>query len=266
MSSSHVPDTEVAGERGFPDVTDEDGYQLRAEDFDFLCIDEQAAWGCRERQLPLGIGNALYPFFVSELGEALDRERLTDADVRIQGSSVRFFSSPLKPFPVSQRELAQMFMSERGRMPEAREMSAIENRISAQWDANRPNQRPFDSMYFIGISPDPSDIDVQISSFAAFEIVRAIAAARGIDPAGLQIENGSYSFLDRGIADTEFLYLRRWVTRWETLLDRGVAVALFDGDGPPHSDGAVSSHFKSNDWIVDPPLGRIGDAERVTDG
>lgn len=240
---------------GYPDVKDHSGYTLSEDDFLFLGIDQSAAWACVDKEFPLGVPSAEFPFFVRGLEDALRRHSLHDADVRVQGSSGRFFSSALKPFPQTKPDRAQLFMAEYGKVWSEVDLNAIELCISKQWSTGLPGQRPFDSLFKVGLSPDRSDIDVQISSDLAFEFAREIVSERGVDPDGIRFHNPSYDFLIKEISDTEFLFLNRWAAEWQDRLDRGVSIAIFESQGPPKSGREVSSHFQQDDWVI---LGESG--------
>jgi hypothetical protein len=173
-----------------------------------------------------------------------------DADVRIQGSSAHFFSSPLKPFPQAQSSLADIYITEFGRVWTLDVGKAIVEVFTRQWPDQKPVRRPFDLLYKLGVSPQPSDIDVQISSAGAFALMRAYVEERGINADSITTQNPKYSFMRKELADTIFLYLRDWAETWTADLEREVNVAIFDFEGPQQSQGNFSSHFQDSDWVM----------------
>jgi hypothetical protein len=245
-----VTDDTIEQRATHPAPTDDSGYALRPEDFDFLSVPAHAAWACVDRVAPLGIPEVTFPYFIKELGEALKYQGFTDADVRLQGSSTRFYSGPHKSLPATKSARGQLFMEEHGRMWRQQEIDLIEETVASQWPERIPLRRPFDSLVSMKLSPDSSDIDVQISSDAAFELARTFARDRGIDPADLRFANPRYNFLVKVISDGEFLYLARWAEEWTKQLGRSVAVAIFDSAGPPQQDDGPSSHFRDEDWVI----------------
>ena len=52
------------------------------------------------------------------------------------------------------------------------------------------------------------------------------------------------------LTESEITHVSLWRTRAVELVRRPVSVAMFDGGGPPEFAGAVSSHFKDDDWRV----------------
>lgn len=234
----------------YPTVTDDSGYQLTSADFDFLTISGSEAWACSRQAAPLGIPDDVFGTFVDQLFKALHKEGFVDVDVRLQGSSTRFFSNPDKPYPAEPEERVRLFVREHGRLPTEMELSRIEAAHGRTWGSRSPGQRPFDSMHLLGLSPDPSDIDVQISSDAAFRIARQIADARRIPAGAIRFNHPHYNFLIKEISDVEFPHLKAWRTVWQDQLGRGVNVAIFDQKGPVPRKTGVSSHFRNEDWVL----------------
>lgn len=233
-----------------PSAMDESGYTLTSSDFEFMRVDPSDAWRCARQEGPLGMTAALYERFVDTLRAALSAEGLADADVRLQGSSARFFSSPAKPFPASKPDLARQYMSEHGRIWSKADGDAIFAAYELQWPAIRPAQRPWDALYQLRVSPDPSDVDIQVASQLATDAVTEQLTARGIDVNEFPIENETYRFIWKQISDHLFLKLKTWADNWTDELDREVSVAVFGSNGPPVSAHPASSHFRESDWIL----------------
>src|SRR4051794_21533431 len=100
-----------------PAVTDRSGYAVRHRDLTFLEIDdtELAAW--RERKRLLGMSQNQYDGFLGDLRAALERDGLdlNECDVRIQGSSARFFSGSHKQMPTGRSDFIDLFVEVRKR-------------------------------------------------------------------------------------------------------------------------------------------------------
>lgn len=143
---------------------------MQPRDCEFLDIspDQVEAWANREA--PLGMTPTEFREFSKSLYDALAREGLApaDLDLRLQGSSARFFSGEHKSLPLESELLDN---------PEALAQMDI-------WfgeDQNRPLRRPFDSMHRLGLEDEPSDYDIQISSDSMVE--HAVANGRQMDHA-----------------------------------------------------------------------------------
>lgn len=176
-----------------------------------------------DRTAPLGQTPAQFREFTRTLFAALHADGLDPAavDVRLQGSSARFFSGAHKSLP-------------------------------DRWyhdGPDRPLRRPFDSMHRLGLE-EPSDYDVQISSDTMVAIARRIADREYPD---LSLHHPKYGFVRKEIAERAFPHLMAWAESQTALLGRDVVPALFTGAGPPdRSDTGVSSHFDDSDWIIEP--------------
>lgn len=234
----------------YPVVQDTAGYVLTDRDFRFLGIEVAAAHRCAAGTAPLGLTAAQYTSFTDTLEVALTEAGLDDADVRLQGSSVRFFSSPAKPFPRGKTDLAELYIDEHDAVWSEVDGNAIHAAYTAQWPTTRPSQRPYDSMYRLGVIEDPSDIDVQISSAAAYGAAERFIRGRGINPKELRMRSTRYSFIRKEIVRRLFLPVTGWATHWEAVTGRQVNLAYFGAGGPDESSHVASSHFKDTDWIV----------------
>lgn len=96
--------------------TDSAGYTLTDGDLHFLGITESSKHNCLAKLYPLGMNAIQYQDFTKGLLVALNKESISDADVRLQGSSVTFFSSELKTFPRSREDYVEYYMSEFGEL------------------------------------------------------------------------------------------------------------------------------------------------------
>ena len=202
---------------------DDSGYRLTRRDLDFLGITPEQVVDWADRTAPLGQTPAQFREFTRTLFAALHADGLDPAavDVRLQGSSARFFSGAHKSLP-------------------------------DRWyhdGPDRPLRRPFDSMHRLGLE-EPSDYDIQISSDTMVAIARRIADREYPD---LSLHHPKYGFVRKEIAERAFPHLMAWAESQTALLGRDVVPALFTGAGPPdRSDTGVSSHFDDSDWIIEP--------------
>lgn len=240
------------GESNHPEIRDDSGYELTPEDLDFLQITTSSAHECLGRVTPLGFPAGYFSDFTLTLMQAIWREGIREADVRLQGSSAFFFSGPHKSMPVTRNEIAYAFTSEFGRPPDVFELNQIATKYRIVWPRVLPQRRPFDSLHRLGVSPVKSDFDIQISSQDAYLQVTESITFSGADPETADLENHKYSFIRKEYSDKNFLYLQVWVSDWEERLDRPVNIAIFGEDGPREDleNPALSSHFKETDWVL----------------
>jgi hypothetical protein len=239
-------------------TTDDSGYTLSAADLTFLAISDLDVAHCVDESLPLAMPSKHFEEFSRSLLQAIWLEGIREVDVRLQGSSVNFYSGRHKSMPNTATEAAEIFVRENGESPNHTQLMDIWNAVTAQWpDKSRPRRRPFDALFKLGISAEPSDYDVQIASDELFQKIADRLGFAGIDAHGLDVENSNYGFMRKEFADQDFLYLADWIARWEPVLDRPINIAIFRSSGPPKRTndrpGApkpMSSHFKRSDWIV----------------
>jgi hypothetical protein len=219
--------------------TDDSGYQITPRDCEFLGITPQAVADWHARRAPLGMTPQQYGDFRDSLFAALQRDGFSpdDVDVRLQGSSAHFFSGPHKELPTAE---------------------TIQDPAAAaryeQWrgDAQEhPLRRPFDSMYRLGLEPEPSDYDVQVSSDAM--VARAEAVRQESFP-DRELLHPKYGFVRKEIAESAFPELYANASEQGAALGRPVVPAVFPGSGPPDTSGSgrPSSHFRDTDWLIRP--------------
>ena len=177
--------------------------------------------------------------FSRSLYDALAREGCTpeDLDLRLQGSSARFFSGEHKSLdldtwihdnPDTQARVAAWFGD----------------------DENRPLRRPFDSMYRLGLDPEPSDYDIQISSDEMADACRQRWEADGSQG---DLVHRKYGFISKKVFEKMFPGLWEWAEQWSERTGRPVVPALFPSSGPPDtSSTGISSHFRESDWGIQP--------------
>ena len=231
-------------------VVSENGYVVVEDDLDFLSIGRDSFGRWANRESPLTIARDDYVELCASLFEALEADGIHDADVRIQGSSVNFFSSRLKPMPYDQGALVSEFLKQYSRLPSQFETDRMMARLASRWAEHGPSQRPFDAMFIIGAAREASDLDFQVSSEDVRKRLEEQAQSLGTNLAAIRAINPDYNFFIKELTESEFRNLSLWRIRAMDLIRRPVSVAMFDGGGPPRFDSAVSSHFKEEDWRV----------------
>jgi hypothetical protein len=236
-----------------PPIEDDSGYRVRMTDVDFVGVDPESLRLAAGRQCPLGMDRKTYNEFIRLLFRALDREGVDDAEVRIQGSSVKFFSGGHKRMPFKRTEIGAAYLEARGHLPLNPHLDSFEAVLARQWpaDEKRPLRRMFDSMHILGIDTQPSDYDVQISSDQLIDLIKEELSLLGLDPEELTLNHPTYNFIRKDLVDDLLLNLSTWTDKAISLVDRQVSVALFPLSGPPEcADPSLSSHHKADDWVV----------------
>jgi len=218
--------------------TDDSGYQLTADDCRFLGISPQEIANWYARTAPLGMTPAQFAEFAATLSDALRLDGIDpeQVDVRLQGSSAHFFSGAHKELPTADQ---------------ITDPDALRRYQEWRGDAERhPLRRPFDSMYKLGLDPEPSDYDVQISSDAA---VAKAEEARRSGGADQPLFHPKYGFVDKDLVALACPNLADWAEQQTRALGRSVVPAMFSGTGPPDNSGTgkVSAHFRDSDWIIE---------------
>ncbi|MBO1268941.1 hypothetical protein [Arthrobacter cavernae] len=235
-----------------PAIQDDSGYRVRNIDLEFLGITHDSARLVVVKECPLGMDPPTYEIFFSMLADALDRQSVTDADVRIKGSSVRFFSGAHKEMPFDRQELKNLYQKSHGEPPQDECLDAIESRISLQWPESqqRPLRRMFDVMYRTGIDWQMSDYDIQISSNQIVNLVKRGLKLDDRDSDMSSIFHSTYDFVEKEYIDRFALEVSVWIDRVIDLVGRPVSAACFESSGPPPKTGMLSSHYRDDDWIV----------------
>lgn len=239
-----------------PPIRDSSGYGLRQRDIKFLRIETHAISGWRSRAVPLGMSPADYQLFKTQFAKALVEDNVDpdDCDVRIQGSAASVFSGPHKVLPCTRDEWIDAFRSARGDVPERWEIDAIDTRLRTEWvtDEIFPVQRPFDCMHKLGVSPDQSDVDVQISSDSIFERCVTIITDLGQAPEDARFKHPAYNFARKDLVERAVPRVFFFSCRIGDLIGRDITLAVFPSKGPPDVSNAqpVSSHFRASDWVV----------------
>lgn len=217
---------------------DDSGYRIQPRDCEFLGISPEQVEAWANRQAPLGMTASEFKEFSSSLYDALAREGFEpeDLDLRLQGSSARFFSGEHKSLPL---------------MSDLIENLEAQSRMDS-WlgnDENRPLRRPFDSMYKLGLDHEPSDYDLQISSDLMVEACRRHWVENSSDG---DLLSHKYGFVKKAVFQDLFPSLWKWADDWTERTGRPVVPALFPSAGPPDTSwSSVSSHFRDSDWRID---------------
>jgi hypothetical protein len=177
--------------------------------------------------------------FQSSLFDALRREGFSpeNLDVRLQGSSARFFSGEHKELPA---------------YSDLHDNAAAQARLERWLGENdsQPLRRPFDSMYRLGLEDEPSDYDLQLSSDVMADACRQQWESEGSHG---DFIHRKYGFVNKDVFESMFPALWEWADEWTARTGRAVVPALFDSSGPPDTTSkGVSSHFKDTDWRISP--------------
>ena len=243
-----------------PLLMDDSGYQMRQSDLVLVGVPNEDLAAMLDGERPLGMSKEVYEEFVRSLLYALRRDRVDVADVRVQGSSVNFFSGRHKFMPYEREDIYLLYLKYRQDLdPKDRGISnlrlnQIVKSIEDQWPDKdeRPRRPIFDALYTFGISRDKSDCDVQISSDRMYELVDEHFEYLGLKPGKIEVDDPDYAYMDEDHLYQVFDNLGAWVEKMFILLGRKVEVAVFRSAGPPLTSGHVgmSSRFRDNDWIL----------------
>lgn len=224
---------------------------MRDADLDFLSITQDSITAMIEHRIPLGMNAREFENFCQSLRAAAQRDGVKDIDVRLQGSSARFFSGVHKKMSYDFKEVVQDFELERDRPPEELEVTQILERLGKLWPSptNRPRRRPFDAYYNLGIARSRSDYDIQISSDSLVNRARQRTRILGEE---YETRHPTYKFIKKGIVFEIAPHLEFWRNRQSDILRRNVTIAVFPGDGPERIDDNLlsSSHHRPTDWVV----------------
>lgn len=247
----------VITDRIDPPIEDGRGYHLRYRDLVFLDIGVDNVRDWRERRAPLGLSRRQYDALRAELTDALQRDSvpLDDCDTRLKGSSAEFFAAPHKPLPLDKDAIVELFRQCRGRVPSGWEVDEIYQRLTGVWltDGDVPKRRPFDSMFRIGISREPSDIDLQLASDAVVRRCESLLTDLGLPVTDARMSNPVYNFVRKDLVESVLPNLYLFSLRLTDAVGRHVSIAVFPAAGPPDQSaevGDLSAHFRPSDWCV----------------
>jgi hypothetical protein len=209
----------------------------------------------RARKAPLTLSPAEFNRFTHELYAAAEADGLDGRlDIRLKGSSARFWSNPTKSMPRNAAQAAEIYEAENNQWPSKAWCRTVAKRF-AQWlgpdrvgdkDAV-PRYRPLNALPVLGISDDKSDIDLQISSDQAAQKASAVCAADEVSPCKAE----PYGFFHKASSRKALPAITAVMKRWADTYGIDFTFAVFDNSGP---DNYLSA-FRPTDWIVAPPCG-----------
>ena len=246
-ASAVRPDEGAPVERSlYPEVTDRSDYQFTDREYSFAGISPQQAWDMRERRAPLGTQSEQWADCVSELREALVKEGITDADVRLKGSAAQFVSeNPNKSFPQTEDDLRTRVADRHRNRPEeyrdqkVEDAAAIYREAGFAKDGSKPAAPFFDSMKNLGAVRPKSDYDFQLASD---DLADRFGEQEKSDPTREWRSSHGGHYKHRDLKDVAPA-LYDWSKRWESAFGREVTIATFDHLGP-------STGLHDNDWKV----------------
>lgn len=243
-----------------PLLMDDSGYQVQQSDLTLVGVENEALEAMLDGELPLGMSSDEYEEFVNSLLYALQRDRVDVADVRIKGSAVNFFSGRHKLMPHEREDIYRLYIKYRENLPPADinvsrlQLDRFVALIRGLWPdgADRPKRPMFDALYSLGIAPDRSDYDVQISSDRMYELVEQHFEYLNLKPGRIEVDDPEYAYMDQKYVYMVFHYLAAWVEQMYSQLGRPVEIAVFRSAGPPPTSGNVgmTSRFRDDDWIL----------------
>lgn len=239
--------------RGRP--CDDTGYEIQAEDLEFLGLNEDQVEAWQNFEAPLGMTAEQFTEFKSSLNEALAADGIDpeQVDIRLQGSSAQFFSGSHKDFP-TEEDLADQ--------PEA--LAKLTEWMGDRTESERPARIPFDAKHLLGAGngdggiEDPSDYDVQLSADSMVDKAKEVWEAADPEKRRPDVIHPKYNFVDKATMRESFPAMNDWAKNWEAETGREVAPALFGTGGPPDQSAVgsgISTHFRETDWIINRPEG-----------
>lgn len=251
----------VTEDRAIPLLMDDSGYQARQADLDLVGISNEQLRAMLDQDIPLGMSQETYEEFTRSLLFALKKDRIDTADIRIQGSTVKFFSGTHKYMPYTLEEVHSLYVESRTQKQLDEEGGVSKLKLTRIWTAiqsewpeggGRPKRRIFDSLYTLGIRLDKSDCDVQICSDQLYELLDEYFEHLGLSPDNILVDDPDYACVDSKYLYSAFRYLAAWETHAYDILGRPVELAVFRSAGPPPTFGNVgmSSHPRDDDWIL----------------
>jgi hypothetical protein len=223
---------------------DDSGYAVTKRDLDFLGISPAQIKWLATGEAPMGMTPDLYQRFGTEMLAALERDGIdpSQVDIRLKGTGADFFSGLHKTLPGAE-EVADN--------PEAAQRLR-------EWfgeGQERPLRRPYDAMWRLGLEPEPSDFDLNISSSAAVRAARSYWQASNPDryPGDFM---GGHGYLDKQTVLRTLPGLAEWAGTWEGRLGRPLSLGVFESSGPFDTTvlgRALSVHYRETDWIIHRP-------------
>ncbi|MFR9774073.1 sigma factor [Nocardia sp. SC052] len=197
-----------------------------------------------EQRIPLGFSRDLWEECVDHMRRALELDRITDADVRLFGTSSKFYSAtPGKTFPQTVDEMRRMATEFSANLAPEEQRRHVDNAVRSYREAGYDNDEPkpekafFDSRYRLGLDSWPSGYDFQLCSDILASRFEDLARREEIE---IYTKGDWYSPYLLGRVAPE---LQAWVQHWERVQRRWVSVATYPGS-------KANVHADSGDWIV----------------
>ncbi|NUS42791.1 MAG: GNAT family N-acetyltransferase, partial [Mycobacteriaceae bacterium] len=255
-SSSGEPADSPQGELT-PTATDPSGYVTTSRELALANVTVSAYADMTDGRAPLGFDPESWRLCVDELRQALLADGISDADVRLKGTSAYFYSGDAtKVFPQSTAEVESMARtaSDATRV-DANVLveRAVQNYREAGYgnDAAKPSRAFFDSANRLGISIERSDYDFQLCSDILGRRFDDLARSEGID---VYTKGDWYSPYLLGRVAPE---LQQWVARWEEIQNRWISVATYH---LRYLDAKAGQH----DWrVLETATSQVKDAGRA---
>ncbi len=250
---------EIATQLAPVPIADDSGIRLTVSHVEFVGLDGRDIADWRSRRAPLGMSAYHYRLFCRSLFLAVRADRLSDLDARLKGSSAVFYSGRHKSLPITWPDFENSLTQALRRKPTPPELEELRERIHRfQSFQGQPRRCPFDSMFKLQLHNDSSDYDIQLSSMEIESRCRALHQTfPRIAPS---LQHPKYGFLDDGLVSIVVPMILRWASSWTLVFGRTVAVKAFGAAGPENKTatiGELSSHFRSDDWRLQPPRPRF---------
>ena len=234
-------------------ITDGHGYTITPRDAAYFLITPQQLANWRNRTAPLTMTAAEYGEFSKEIYAAMAADGLDGrVDVRMSGSGAKFWSNPTKAMPYDAETAAAVYTSYAGKWPSSRWCRVIAKRF-AEWLGPKnvgnpsavPRFRPFNSLRVMGITPEPSDVDLTIAS----DQLARNSAVKCIELALPYCQHPRYDFYNRLAVPAAMPRTEAVMKAWTDRKQIPFTFAGFDLAGPPNA----ISHYRATDWAVMTP-------------
>ena len=248
---------ELAAQLAPTAIADDAGVRLAVSHAEFVGLDAQHVADWRARRAPFGMTPSQYRDFRETLLHAVQADKVHDLDVRLKGSAAAVFSGRHKQMPATWPDFVAALAAALSRQPSASEETDLRERLNRFLGFQpMPRRRPFDCMHKLQLESGSKRLRHPVIErrhrAPLFDDSRQDATGFGA-PSSLPSE---YGFLDDALVALAVPYVSLWKNRWTLTLGRTVAVKAFDARGPENHTkaiGELSSHFQSEDWILQPP-------------
>lgn len=239
----------------YPQISDPSGYTFTARDFQLVGLTPQQITDMQSKSVPLGVTSAQWTQLTNELSQALTDAGIPDADVRLKGSSMRFFSydTKTKGFPQTVDELTTRVKAYNAVSPDVDAIaaqSAQTYKAAGYGTAPQPMHSFFNALNTLRCG-DPSDYDIQLVSQTLAGKFDEYIRQHPNEPV---LGDDQYTAeLDPTISDKgghyKWRYLQyvapalwRWSQNWTGILGADVAVSTFSP--------ATAPTLRDSDWVI----------------